>query len=345
MRPPSSSSVLSPLWDECSAWAHSWGGLLPPGWLERGRASIERLAARRTAVGLARSETMTLRYTGRDVYARHDLAKRLGLGPFSSEAAADADLEVVELLASDAARRRREGWLIAPHFVRATVDLRVSASERWDRERRRRAAAILRDLEARVDEGGEGFDRFYDALYAPTTRARFGPGGYVARRRHLRRLARWGFLLHVDEGGERLGSALVARLHGRDAPLEVKVWGVTDPARRVRAHEAMFVFAMEEARRRGATHLGLGLGYPFAADGSLRFKKRWGATLALPHDDPRRFAVRALAPAGLEALAAHHLVVVDARGELLALGAPETPGLRSVPAPRTAEELRALARA
>lgn len=345
-------------WDEASAFAFTHGGRLPDAAMLRARGALERvelLRSRETVLGAAGLE---VRYVGRDRWARNDVATRYGAIPLTSRAVASrwglrrrpfselegADLAVVEILRDDADAWRREGWLVAPHFVAASVDLRIDDGVLWDHERRRRARRIESELSMRIDEGGETFDAFYDRMYVPTTRQRFGPEGYLARRLYLRRLASAGFLLYVDDRDGPIAAALIAKRASSGCPMDVRVWGVdaSGSGRTRYAHEALFVLAIREARRRGAPRLGFGLSYPYANDGALRFKKRWGARMDPSPQDPRCFALRAFTDAGAAQLA-HHQLIFELDGALFALGGGATPGVRPIAAPAHADDLARLA--
>ena len=345
-------------WDEASALAFTHGGRLPEGALLRARGALERVELLRSRETVLRAPELEVHYVGRDRWARNDVATRCGATPFAFGPVAspwgprrrpysepgDADLAVVEILGDDADAWRREGWLVAPHFVAASVDLRIDEGVLWDHERRRRARRIETELSMRIDEGGETFDAFYDRMYVPSTRQRFGPEGYLARRPYLRRLASAGFLLYVDDRDGPIAAALIAKRARPDCPLDVRVWGVEAPAqeRSRYAHDALLVLAIREARRRGAPRLSLGLSYPYANDGSLRFKKRWGARMDRSPEDPRCFALRAFTDAGAAQLA-HHQLIFERAGSLFALGGSGTPGVRPMVAPAHADDLARLA--
>lgn len=356
--------AVAKAWDEAAALGFRWGSVLPATWTRGALGLLER--GRRLACRSRRFEgaDTSLTYVGRDRFAAEDLAARLGLSERGSPRRpprvrpgarfAPADLTVVEITRSEAERWAGAGYLVLPHLVATTVDLREDEHALWDRERRRRASRIRESVIARIDPGGRAsFDAFYERLYVPTVRARFGARGYVARRHHLRRLAQHGLLLHAREGDREVATGLLSFTHGRSYPIDLRVWGApaedASPSRPYQPLEALVVLAIDEARRRRAERLGLGLGYPFLGDGSLRFKKRWGGAMHVEPHDPRRFAVSASTEAAVEALTRHG-AIHETRGGLRALRPPgeeapsATRGIGGWDALRRPDELAELAR-
>lgn len=340
--------VVTAAWDDAAALGFRYGHVLPPTVTAGSRELIQwALEPRRERASFANGQ-LTLRYVGSDRYARADLASRLDLGSASSTSR--PDLTFTEISRRGAARWRARGQLVSPQLVAASVDLRGPIEALWDQERRRHAKRIDRELSCEV-RGVDRFDHFYDRMYAPTARKRFAASGYVARRRYLRRLAESGRILFALRGDRAIAGAIVVPVHGRRYAHDLRVWGVIDgehdPARDALAYEALLVFALRWARARGAERLGLGLAYPFAMDGALRFKKRWGASFHREIHDPRCFAVAASSDVGVRALREVGLIFETAEG-LDAVGDETlarrtTPGITRIHQPDGGNALRQIA--
>jgi hypothetical protein len=195
---------------------------------------------------------------------------------------ADADL-VIARVERPAAR-----WLFGATHLRVPEAVGAELSASPDPETLRRVRSSQGNNIRRVRRAGliwsvsrrpEDFERFHADMYVPFTRRRFGEQAYLRNPHRLRRAFRSGFLLFVEQGGERIAGALFVR-RGRSL-----VWTATgiaggDPALAERgALSALYLFALEVAQRGGVSQLDLGASRPSLRDGVLVHKKRWGARL------------------------------------------------------------------
>ena len=154
------------------------------------------------------------------------------------------------------------------------------------------------------------FELFYDTMYVPYARSRFGDAVALRDRRSLRRVAlgRGGTILWVEQGGRRIAGQLVERCEGT---LNVLSFGT--PLKPAAAHAAgvvtaATVAAAEYGLEAGVEWIDLGGCMPWLTDGVLLSKRYWGGELFLrpwlrhslllawSHWAPTAAALLALAP-------------------------------------------------
>jgi hypothetical protein len=153
-------------------------------------------------------------------------------------------------------------------------------------------------------------DLFYDTMYVPYARWRFGEAAALRDRRLLRHLALSpaGTLLWIEQDGRRLAGVLVER---RGDTLHVLSFGT--PLEPTFAHKAGIltaatVAAVEFGLEAGAAWIDLGGSMPWLTDGVFLSKRYWGGELVLhpwqrqsllvawPRWAPAAAALLALAP-------------------------------------------------
>jgi hypothetical protein len=168
-------------------------------------------------------------------------------------------------------------------------DAVVCEAELGELQKRRASHSSVRSSEARRRKAGLGptfapgdaeVDAFYDAMYLPFARTRYGAAALIRERTSLRRRARGGGIMWVLRGEERVGGALVEvqarQLHlvslGTPLPFE--------EAHALGVMAAVYGFAADLAASMGLESLDLGTAMPWLSDGPLSTKKYWGARLA-----------------------------------------------------------------
>ncbi|MCG8691647.1 MAG: hypothetical protein MI806_10600 [Minwuiales bacterium] len=178
-------------------------------------------------------------------------------------------------------------WLFGDTGLRLpeSIDARIAVpgpDERWPptHSARSNTKRVVRNaLTWSISRDPADFDLFYDEMYVPFVRDRFGALGTVTSRTALRyRFARGG-LQWIWQGSDRVGGQ-VLEPEGRQ--LRCVVMGC-DPARnaaQLGLVAATFLFAMEYARRHGFDVVDRGGTLPSLCDPVLTSKHFWGADFA-----------------------------------------------------------------
>ncbi len=249
------------------------------------------------------------------------------LAAWLREAAAGADLAIAAVPRRTGVSLLRQGFTTVPEAVGAR--LAVQADGTTFKDASATARRNVRQVEKRgfawsVTHDIGDFEHFYDRMYVPFARRRYGDLAFVRNRHALRRRFRHGGLLRIDEGGTIIAAQLFKREGDR---VEMLGPGTLDgdpgPVKRG-AFSALYVFAEAYAREQGLKWLDFGASLPALSDGVLGHKRGWGAEI-----EPRVEADRDLVlcwqkptPALVAFLRAHPLIV-HADAGLALLAAPD----------------------
>ncbi len=167
-----------------------------------------------------------------------------------------------------------------------SIDARIAVphpDERWPRTQsaRSNAARARKHGLAWSDSRDPGdFDLFYDDMYVPFVRARFGDRGTTASRTMLRRCFARGGLQWIMQGPNRVAGQL---LEPEGRRLRCVVMGV-DPdkdGRGLGVGAATVLFAVEYARSHGFDIVDRGGTQPSLRNPILKSKHSWGADFAV----------------------------------------------------------------
>jgi len=358
-------AVARRTWDEASLFHRRYRHLLPPAAARAVAEFVERAQRPELALfGSGAGAAPRVLVASNDPLLRASLFSALSPAPDGHEAKPgeragslararveprmrlDADVVALEIPSRAGRSFARDGWLVLPRWVALEVDLTASERELWDARKRETVRRIERSsLHVEVARGPVAAREFYEHLYAPTARARHGGLAIVVRFGHVEAAARVGYFVFVRDGGVRRAGLLVVPRPGRGAALDALLFGVAHgdyEATRL-SREALYLFALRWARHEmAATRFGLTVAAPFASDGILRFKTRWGATALADPRQPSSVALRVEtgSPELGHALAAHAPILLrqrDHRAELSVLavrldGAPNAavPHVRGV---------------
>jgi len=141
----------------------------------------------------------------------------------------------------------------------------------------------VKNFDCHLSREAKDFDLFCEKFHRPHTTARHGDMTMVSPRWMLRYVFRQGMIQWVSRKGEKLaggiltikGKVLTKRINGvLDGRADLLKEGVLS---------ALYVHAMQEARRLGCTELNMGGSLPSLHDGVFRYKSRW-ATGLRSHD-------------------------------------------------------------
>ncbi|MEW6270864.1 MAG: GNAT family N-acetyltransferase [Thermodesulfobacteriota bacterium] len=174
-------------------------------------------------------------------------------------------------------------------------------------------------LTARLTSDAADVERFRRDLYEPYIAQRFGDAAVLLPARAFRHARRRGWLLLLERDGAAVAGAL---LEPRGRELHVLAFGTSPTAGDAPAGiEACYYHVIRLAVERGFARLQLGTVRPVLTDGVLRYKRKWGASLA-PATTLDRFLLRHRnTPATRAVLTAAPLIVDRGRAGLVALAA------------------------
>lgn len=172
-------------------------------------------------------------------------------------------------------------YLRVPETIGALVDLAQDVSACANKTARNNTRIIQSNgLSWFVSNRMDDFDFFYDEMYLPYIKTRYGHQMRFRNRYHARRDLRLGCLIWILRGEERIAGAIV-RPEGSVLHSCVlgTAQGSVEPLR-LGAVSAFYLFGSEYARQIGLHWFDLGASLPFLQDSVLRHKHSWGATLA-----------------------------------------------------------------
>jgi hypothetical protein len=200
-----------------------------------------------------------------------------------SEPRERVDLELSELPRPLAPLLARRGDWLCPRFVSFEVDIASARLADDVRRRLRRIDAL--GLSSEVTHDSDKLRYFYERMYLPTLNRRHGERAYRRSAGYLERASRHGHLILLHHQGRAVAGALNVRRAGRSHAVDHWAGGVIDGDCdwiRRGADAALLRETLAWARLQpGLTTVGLTQTHPFASDGLLRFKLRWGAELVV----------------------------------------------------------------
>jgi hypothetical protein len=229
-----------------------------------------------------------------------------------------------------------------PHrpFLDAILELAPTLEEQIARvrskahRRRLRAQRRTRKYTARLSRDMRDFDLFYDSMYAPYVRAKFGERSRVDSREELGGLfQRAGHLLLVSEGTEPVcGTLLFPRASTLCYHRNGFAGGADWPARLLAERTAALELSLlEHAIGSGFRSLDLGFTRAVLSDGLYVHKRRLGCSFSVASYSPA-FLVKIRPAAASRFLAAFPLLAATRRGFAAHLG--HAPGEAPKPARR-----------
>jgi hypothetical protein len=188
---------------------------------------------------------------------------------------------------------RPGGGVAIPSWVVGEAVLPRGAEERNSKGAKNRRRSILHNsLEFDVTRDPGHFDDFYDNMYLPYIKDRFGDGAGITPRGRLRKMFDDGELLRVKRNGEYLAGMLID-YQGDSAGL--RIIGVRDgnwAHVQAGAIAALYEFSLNHLERRGCLRVKLFRSRAFLQDGVLRAKRRLSQRIV--GIDPRMFTLRVL---------------------------------------------------
>ncbi len=179
----------------------------------------------------------------------------------------------------------RRGWRVVPLFVDCAIDLRKSIADLTQVKGAQEDLRVARRMGYTFEHltNPEALREFYDAMVLPMLKNRHEERAFMSRFETLERLYKTGFLVSVSADGEWIASIL-ATTEGNDT-LRLANMGWRDGDKKWPKNGivgAMLEHSYTWAQNNGYRWINLGASNPFANDGPLNFKLKWGAALRAP---------------------------------------------------------------
>jgi hypothetical protein len=177
------------------------------------------------------------------------------------------------------------GWSIMPLFVNCRADLSKPIKELFFSKGAKEDLRVVRRLGYRFDllKDENALHEFFHEMLIPTAKLRHEERAF---------LSQWETIKHIYENGVLIGAYLddkwvggiLLALEGKDTVRLANMgWRNGDDIWRKKCLvAALFNQSFIWAQERGFKWVNLGASNPFANDGPLNFKLKWGATLAAP---------------------------------------------------------------
>jgi hypothetical protein len=222
-------------------------------------------------------------FTGEPVFEEVGATGLFGLPDALPRLAEDVDLVVATVPRWLGRGEGGERWLRVPESVGAKLAARPDGSTfaQASKTARRNIELVRKNrLEWSASHDPADFDRFYDEMYVPFAKARYGELAFVRNRHALRRRFRQGGLLFIRRDGEIIAGQLFQiegdSIHvlGPGTP-----GGSSEPVK-LGALSALYLAAAAYAEQNGIPWLDFGGSSPSLRDGVLMHKRGWGAMLA-----------------------------------------------------------------
>lgn len=137
----------------------------------------------------------------------------------------------------------------------------------------------VKNFDCHLSREAKDFDLFCEKFHRPHTTARHGDMTMVSPRWMMRYVFRQGMIQWVSRKGEKLAGGILT-IKGK--VLTKRVNGVLDGRADLLKEgvlSALYVHAMQEAKRLGCTELNMGGSMPSLHDGVFRYKSKWASGL------------------------------------------------------------------
>lgn len=200
------------------------------------------------------------------------------------EHAAQTDLSAIDLPWPFGVNYASDSRVIElPAWVHQELQIGRDWKKLWSRMHRSVRGEQMRkirkyDLTCAATTARGAIDRFYDTMYVPHTRRRYGPNAYVESRAVVRKAAVAGTLLEILRQGE-LVAACVLRPDRRVMRMAFAGFAVRDLRDIDGASAAMYYYSLVYTYERKFRSLDFCGSRPVLDDGVLRVKRGWGAEI------------------------------------------------------------------
>jgi hypothetical protein len=184
------------------------------------------------------------------------------------------------------------GWHIVPLYVLSMIDLTKPLSILLSRDACKEVSAIRKFSYTFCElRSEEALEEYYQTMLKPTAMQRHGSYAFLSDFENLRFLYARGFILAAYIDSEWVGARLVVVDDKRGILRSANIgWRSGDEKLiKKRIVAALNYELIKRASEQGFVALGLGSSDPFANDGSLNYKLKWGANIELPKIERSEF--------------------------------------------------------
>lgn len=176
-------------------------------------------------------------------------------------------------------------WLIVPKYVKCLIDLRKPLDQLVCRHAAKDDLRIVRKKNYRFDvrRDDASFDEFYQNMLIPTVTIRHEERARISTLDALRQVFHRGYLLAAYQGTEWVGASLIVPQTNHTLNWANIGWrNGSEQMLKDRLVSALLYEMIQRGKNEGFMTLDLGSCSPFANDGPLNYKLKWGAQMALP---------------------------------------------------------------
>ena len=179
----------------------------------------------------------------------------------------------------------QRGWHVMPLFVNCLVDLRKPMNELITSKGAKDDLRVARRLGYRFDllQGDKAIHEFFHQMLVPTVKIRHEERAFLSQWQNIERTYQNGVLIGSHLEDQWVGAILLAL----DEPKTVRIANLgwrngEDQWLKKGIVAALYNQSFLWAQENGFEWVNLGSSNPFADDGPLNFKLKWGATLMAP---------------------------------------------------------------
>lgn len=179
----------------------------------------------------------------------------------------------------------QHGWSIIPLFVNCHVDLSKSLKELFCSKGVKEDLRVVRRLGYRFDllKSDKAIHEFFHQMLIPTAKLRHEERAFLSQWETIKSVYENGVLIAAYLEDQWVGAILLAREGTETVRLANMGWRNGDDQWRKKCLvAALFNQSFIWAQENGFKWVNLGSSNPFANDGPLNFKLKWGATLVAP---------------------------------------------------------------
>lgn len=194
-------------------------------------------------------------------------------------AALPCDLLLVETNRLRAGHFRRAGFFMVPEWVEFGRQVVADLASRYRGASKSLKSDLNKILSSRfsvaVTRDARDFEAFYDEMYLPHARQRFGEAVIIKGKRSLRKDFHAGFLLLLKDGDKAIAGALVREEGSVITETTLGVLAGADAFLRMGVSGAIDYHLLDWAATHNKTFLKVGHTRPFPRDGVYRNKRKW----------------------------------------------------------------------
>lgn len=212
----------------------------------------------------------------------------------------DADLTMINVNRILYYFVRPKGYLLIPDSVRSILYLDGPLNvieNKYSSNALRKSRAIKRSQYiCKVHKNEEELKHFYNEMYIPYIRGRYGERAVIESYEKARRLMRTGFLLEVQRD-DRIISGVICRI--RNGMFVFELVGVKSGSPQLLkegALDALYHYSVRLALEKKCKMIDFGISRPFLNDGLVGYKRKWGTRLIQNKKQCRVIALKIVNP-------------------------------------------------